>query len=63
MIGIDSDLLYPLDEQRELAEHMPNAELGKLEVAHGHDTFLIERDDVNRIVVEWRNRVLEAGRE
>ncbi len=57
VIGIDSDLLYPLQEQRELAEHLPNAELAILEAGHGHDSFLIERDEVNRIVKAWRDRV------
>jgi len=61
VIGIDSDLLYPLDEQRELAVGIPNAELSVLEAAHGHDSFLIERDEVNERVVDWRRRVLDAG--
>ncbi len=59
VIGIDSDLLYPLDEQRELASSLPNAELAILEAAHGHDSFLIEREAVNEIVKSWRDRTLD----
>jgi homoserine O-acetyltransferase len=59
VIGMDSDLLYPLDEQRELAAYLPHAELAILEAEDGHDSFLIERDRVNRLVKGWRDRVLE----
>jgi homoserine O-acetyltransferase/O-succinyltransferase len=58
VIGIDSDVLYPLAEQRELVQYMPHAELAVLEAPHGHDSFLIERAAVNDIVVAWRKRVL-----
>jgi homoserine O-acetyltransferase len=59
VVGIDSDLLYPLAEQRELAEHIPGAELVVLRAAHGHDSFLIEIDELNRIVTDWRMRVVD----
>jgi homoserine O-acetyltransferase len=59
VVGIDSDLLYPLAEQRELAEHIPGAELAVLRAAHGHDSFLIEIDELNRIVADWRSRVVD----
>jgi homoserine O-acetyltransferase len=61
VIGIDSDLLYPLEEQRELARYLPNAELAILEAGHGHDSFLIERAEVNRLVKAWRDRVLDPA--
>ena len=40
VIGIDSDILYPLNEQRELSTHLPNATLEVLTSDHGHDSFL-----------------------
>jgi homoserine O-acetyltransferase len=58
-IGIDSDVLYPPAEQRELAQYLPKAELAILDAGHGHDSFLIERNDVNQLVKSWRDRVLE----
>jgi homoserine O-acetyltransferase len=62
VIGMDSDLLYPLQEQRELAENMPNAELAILEAAHGHDSFLIEIEAIDAMVREWqRRRNIQGG--
>jgi len=57
VIGIDSDLLYPLTEQRELVEGMPNAELAVLEASHGHDSFLIEIEAINSMTREWTRRL------
>jgi len=59
VVGIDSDLLYPLAEQRELADQLPNAELTILEANHGHDSFLIEVETLNAAVADWRRRVID----
>lgn len=53
VVGIDTDVLYPLEEQEELARHIPNADLAVLESPHGHDAFLIETDELSTIVREW----------
>ena len=39
VVGIDSDVLYPLAEQEELARYLPNATLAVLEAPQGHDAF------------------------
>lgn len=52
--GVDSDRLYPLQQQRELAQAIPTA-VGGLRVVHsdfGHDGFLIEREAVGALVRE-----------
>jgi homoserine O-acetyltransferase/O-succinyltransferase len=52
--GVDSDRLYPLALQRELADLIPTT-AGGLRVVHsdyGHDGFLIERDAVGLLVTE-----------
>lgn len=52
--GVDSDRLYPLALQRELAQLIPTT-VGGLRVVHsdyGHDGFLIERDAVGSLVRE-----------
>jgi homoserine O-acetyltransferase len=53
VLGIDSDVLYPLSEQKEIVEHMPNSELEIIHSDDGHDGFLIEQDQVNRCIVEF----------
>ena len=60
VVGIDSDVLYPLSEQRELAVHLPRATLEVLEVPHGHDAFLIERAALNRRIATWRRTALSV---
>ena len=52
VIGITSDVLYPLAEQRHLAERLPNGRLATLDVPHGHDGFLIETEAVGELVTE-----------
>ena len=61
VIGIDSDLLYPLAEQRELAQQIPDAELAVLEAAHGHDSFLIETRAINDMVTDWTQRAFSQA--
>jgi homoserine O-acetyltransferase/O-succinyltransferase len=52
--GVDSDRLYPIELQRELADLIPTT-VGGLRVVHsdfGHDGFLIERAAVGALVRE-----------
>jgi homoserine O-acetyltransferase len=53
VIGIDSDVLYPLAEQRELANALPNGRLSVLSSPHGHDAFLIEQEVLNNLLHPW----------
>lgn len=53
VLGIDSDVLYPLSEQEEIVEHMPNSELKIIHSDDGHDGFLLEQDQVNRCIVDF----------
>lgn len=50
VIGINSDLLYPPQEQHELAHLLPNSRYRKLTSRHGHDAFLIEFDQLRHII-------------
>lgn len=59
VVGIESDVLYRLDEQQELADLLPNAELAVLAGDHGHDTFLIEQEALSDAVRAWRKRVID----
>ena len=51
--GIDSDRLYPLRLQYELAELVPGAsDVVVLTSSHGHDGFLIESEQVGKLIAE-----------
>ncbi len=52
-VGITSDVLYPAVEQRGLAELIPGARYEEIQSIHGHDAFLIEFEQMNRLLVEF----------
>ena len=53
VVAISSDGLYPPGEVAGLAASLPRAELVELDVPHGHDSFLIETDEINRHLVDF----------
>ncbi len=57
VVTIDTDVLYPPEEQRVMARHMPAARLARLDSPHGHDGFLIQVDELSAMVAEFRDRV------
>jgi len=59
VVGIRSDILYPLQEQEELFNTLPHANLATLEGPHGHDSFLIDQDELNDLVLHWRQREID----
>ena len=56
VVGINSDILYPVREQLELVEHIPHAEFGVIKSPHGHDAFLIEQEQLNALISDWLNK-------
>ncbi len=52
-MGIRSDLLYPVDEQKFVAENIPDAEYVEIDSLYGHDGFLIEVGKVTEIVKKF----------
>lgn len=56
VVSIDSDVLYPPEEQAELASLIPGARLATLRSPHGHDAFLIDTKALDRMVAEFRRR-------
>lgn len=53
VVGIDSDLLFPLREQEFLAAHIPRARLEIIPSKYGHDGFLIEFDQFKNILYSF----------
>ena len=53
VLGIDSDVLYPLEEQQELADLLPNGHLKVIHSDDGHDGFLLEQEQVAQHIVDF----------
>lgn len=53
IIGISSDILCPLEEQRFLAVHLPDAQLIEIDSAYGHDGFMVEADKITGHLRTW----------
>jgi homoserine O-acetyltransferase len=49
-VGIDSDLLYPAAEQREIARRIPGAVYHEIRSCKGHDGFLVEHEQLREIL-------------
>jgi homoserine O-acetyltransferase/O-succinyltransferase len=50
IIGITSDLLFPVTEQRFLAKHIPGAAYEEIDSLYGHDGFLIETEKIGKSI-------------
>ncbi len=55
IIGIDSDILYPINEQIELAELISTSTFREIKSKYGHDAFLIEFEQINNALKSFRN--------
>lgn len=58
VIGIESDILFPLAEQQYLAGHIPDATLEVITSIYGHDGFLVEFDRLKQIITHYFNKSL-----
>ncbi len=56
IIGISSDLLFPVTEQLFLTEHIPGATFTGIDSLYGHDGFLIETGIVADSIRRFYNR-------
>src|SRR5690606_2860330 len=55
VIGIESDLLFPVEEQIYLAQHIPQAVFRLIDSPYGHDGFLIECEQLHGIISAFIN--------
>lgn len=57
VVGIESDILFPLTEQKFLAQHIPKATLEVITSIYGHDGFLVEFDQLKKIIKHYFKKV------
>ena len=50
VVGIESDVLFPLSEQQYLADKIDGAQLAVIKSDYGHDGFLVEFEQLNTIL-------------
>lgn len=55
VIGIESDILFPIAEQKFLAATIPNAQFEKIDSLFGHDGFLVEIDQFKKILKKFHS--------
>lgn len=63
VIAVSSDLLFPEQEQRYLAQHIPGSVFQSIDSIYGHDGFLTEAAALSEFVgtfLKEKNTVLEA---
>lgn len=53
VIGIKSDLLFPIEEQQYLFRHISQAAFAELDSFYGHDGFLIETEALTNIITSF----------
>jgi len=53
VIGISSDILFPTHEQELIAANIPGAELNVIHSTYGHDGFLLEFEQMEKIIINF----------
>ena len=62
VIGFISDLLVPIQSQRFLGDHIPNATLVELPSTYGHDGFLMEHEAVTKCIKQFYHKEKTTSR-
>jgi homoserine O-acetyltransferase/O-succinyltransferase len=53
VIGIESDILFPLQEQQWLAKYIPGASFTAIRSTYGHDGFLLEYEQISYCITHF----------
>ena len=53
VVAIDSDILFPVSEQKFLAENIPHAQYAELTSLYGHDGFLVEFEQLDTVIKQF----------
>ena len=62
VVGIDSDCLFPVDEQRYLADRIPGARFHEINSRFGHDGFLLEYPQLTAVMAPLLEEMDRDGR-
>jgi len=67
VIGITSDVLFPIEEQQYLFRHIPKSAFAELDSFYGHDGFLIETGALTNIITSFfktdvKGKIIELQR-
>ena len=57
LVGIPSDILFPLADIEALAGQLERAEVATLPSPHGHDGFLLDADRLDVLIRDWSDRL------
>ena len=52
VIGIETDVLYPVEEQAYIARQVKGQNLPVIDSAYGHDGFLLEYEKIEKIITD-----------
>ncbi len=52
-IGITTDILFPVSEQKLIAANIPKGEFVEINSLYGHDGFLLEYEQIERIISDF----------
>jgi len=67
VIGIKSDVLFPIEEQQYLFQHIPKSVFAELDSFYGHDGFLIETPALTNVITSFfktnvKGKIIELQR-
>ena len=62
VIGIDSDVLFPIEEQKFMAQNIPNATFAPIKSLFGHDGFLLEYRQTEEAIKNCYPRLFISGK-
>lgn len=60
VIGITSDFLFPTNEQKFLAQHIPGASYSEFDSPYAHDSFLIETEILTKTIASFLGEQLNG---
>ncbi len=55
VLGIESDVLFPINEQQFLAKNITNSKFEVIDSLYGHDGFLIENQLLTKVIRTWQS--------